>query len=212
MMKRILFFLFFILHSSLFTLHSEVISSVFTTMPDSLLPLLTERNRHDMLDFYNNHMEAKVRNRFNDYARLDTLTDTYLRLTLSKSSTVEMKLLQTSDSVSIICLIHTLRTPACDSRVEFYNAQWQRQFWMELPVLRTDDFFTASPDSVAREMDYVQRSIDDLRLVELTASPSEPLFTLTLSVDQLAEDEKKLARRYLRSLRYRWTGDTFTLE
>jgi len=197
--------------SSTFNLQSSI-SDVFTSMPDSIFPLLTERNRHDMVDFYQNHMEAKVRNRFNDYARLDTLTQSYLRLTLSKSSTAEMKLLETSDSVTVICLIQTLVAPGRDSRVAFYNTQWQRLYWLELPVPATADFFAASPDSVAHDVDFAQRSLDDLRLVEVTVSPSEPLFTLTLSVDELAEDEKKLSRRYLRPLRYRWTGNEFAPE
>ena len=82
-MKRIAFLLIF--SFSHFLIFAQM-SDVFTSMPDTIFPLLTERNRHDMVDFYQNKMEAKVRNRFNDYARLDTLTQTYLRLTLSKST------------------------------------------------------------------------------------------------------------------------------
>ena len=99
-----------------------------------------------------------------------------------------------------------------DSRVRFFNAQWQRLYWLELPAPQTPDFFSASPDSVAREMDFAQRSVDDMRLVEVTASPSEPLLTLNVAVDELAEEEKKVARRYVRPLRYRWTGSEFLRE
>lgn len=193
-------------------LHSQSASELFVSMPDSLFPLLTEKNRNDMVDFYNNHMEAKVRNILDDYARLDTLTDSYLRLTLTKSSTAEMKLLETDDSMQVIVLIQTALGPARDSRVRFFNAQWQRLYWLELPAPQTPDFFSASPDSVAREMDFAQRSVDDMRLVEVTASPSEPLLTLNVAVDELAEEEKKVARRYVRPLRYRWTGSEFLRE
>ncbi len=210
-MKHIVVFLIFSF-SHFLSLHCENVFSVFTSAPDSIFPLLTEKSRRDMLDFYNNHMEAKVRNRFNDYARLDTLTDSYLRLTLSKSSTAELKLLRTADSVDVVCLIQTASGPVRDSRVTFYNTAWQRLYWLELPQPATRDFFAQSPDSVARAMDFAQRSVDDLRLVEVTASPSEPVFTLVLSVDELSRDEKKLARRFLRPLRYRWTGNEFALE
>jgi hypothetical protein len=54
-----------------------------------------------------------------------------------------------------------------------------------------------------------QRSIDDLRLVDVAVSPDEPVFTLTLSVEELAQDEKKVARKYVVPVRYRWTGISF---
>ena len=185
------------------------LSSLFTSMPDSLLPLLTERNRHDMVDFYHNHIEAKVRNRLNDYARLDTLTDDYLRLTLSRFSTLEMKLLQTTDSLPFVCLVRTIAAPARESHVEFYDTLWHRLYGLELPVPATRDYFSAVPDSLSYNMDFAQRSIDDLRLVQVTLSPSAPVVTFHLSTDELDEDEKRLARRFVRTLRYRWTGSDF---
>ena len=219
-MKRIvlLSFIFIIVNSPLSIVHCENIVDVFTTMPDSIYPLLTAKNRHDMVDFYNNKMEAKVRNRLSDYARLDTLTNEYLHLTLSQASEVTMRLLTTNDSTPIICLVQTITKPIRDSRVKFYDTKWQRLTKVNLPVPVTADFFQPpllSPhdgggngegvDSLA----LAQRSIDDLRLVEVTVSPDEPIFTLTLSVDELAQDEKKVARRYVAPLRYRWTGSEF---
>ena len=210
-MKRIAFWVLVIaiVHCPMSIVHCEGIADVFTSMPDSIYPLLTAKNRKDMVDFYNNKMEAKVRNRLNDYAQLDTLTDQYLRLTLSRSGTAQMRLLQTTDSVSIICLVQTVTTPLRDSHVSFYNPQWQRLHWLQLPMPETADFFSEAPDSVAQDMLFAQRSIDDLRLVDIAVSPDEPVFTLSLSIDELAQEEKKVARRYVRPVRYRWTGSQF---
>ena len=208
-MKRRIILLAIILHASLSTLQAQTISALFTAMPDSILPLLTERNRHDMVDFYRNHMEAKVRNRLSDYALLDTLTDDYLRLTLSRVSTLEMKLLQTADSLPFVCLVRTLAAPARASHVEFYDSLWHRIHWLELSMPATRDYFPSIPDSVASQIDFAQRSIDDLRLVEVTLSPFAPVVTFHLSTDELDEDEKRLARRHIHALRYRWTGSDF---
>ena len=209
-MKRIIFFLIFSFSHFLFV-HCENISDVFTAMPDSVFELLTQKGRRDMLDFYNNHMEAKVRNRLNDYSQLDTLTDDFLRLRLSTSSSAEMKLLQTEDSTTIICLVRSITSPVADSRVQFFTTDWQPVRWIELPNPSTKDFFSEAPDSVSRDLSFAQRSIDDLRFVAVSIDPVEPILTFILSVDELNTDEKKLSRRYLRSLRYRWTGSSFTL-
>lgn len=213
-----------ILHCPSSIVHSENISDVFTSMPDSILPLLTEKNRHDMLDFYQNKMEAKVRNRLGDYVLLDTLTESYLRLQLSRSATAELRMLETDDSVSLIALVQTVGGPVRDSSVRFYDTNWMRLYWLELPVPETADFFSeltdGEPDSIAREDDEapriglaeVQRSVDDLRLVEVKADADEPVFTLLLSIDELARDEKRLAHRSVHPLRYRWTGRDFVRE
>ena len=185
------------------------IGAHFLSMPDSLLPLLTERNRQDLLDFYQNNMEAKVRNRMNSYVRLDTLTDDYLRLTLSTVSSLQMKQLQTTDSMTIVCMVRTVAAPARDSQVEFYDTAWRRLYWLELPVPRTSDYFDQAPDSVARMMEFAQRSVDDLRLVDVTIEPNQPVFTLQIATDELAEDEKKVAHRLVHHIRYRWTGNEF---
>ena len=210
-MKRIAVFLFF-LQFSFFTLRSQTMSEVFQSMPDSILPLLTERNRHDMVDFLSNTMEAKVRNRLNDYVKLDTLTDDYLRLTLSKSSMREIKLLQAKDNSPVVCLIQTVLTPVPDSSVRFYSADWQPLAGIEFPKPATPTFFSEVPDSLSREVGLAQRSIDDLRFVKVTTVPGEAVFTLTLSPAELERDAKELVSRFIRVLRYRWNGSRFVSE
>lgn len=213
-------FILIIVNCPLSIAHCENISDVFTSMPDSIYPLITSKNRHDMVDFYNNKMEAKVRNRLNDYARLDTLTNEYLHLTLSQASEVTMRMLTRNDSTQIICFVQTVTKPIRDSRVKFYDTKWQRLTTVKLPEPATADFFKASllsphdggenPEQQALPlMGEVERALDDLRLVEVTVSPDEPVFTLTLSVEELAQDEKKVARRYVAPVRYRWTGSEF---
>ena len=210
-MKKLLTLLFIINFPFSIAL-CEDIKDVFTAMPDSIFPLLTAKNRHDMVDFYENKMEAKVRNRLGDYALLDTLAEGYLKLTPSKASTVEMKLMETDDSMTVVCLIQTVKAPVQDSSVKFYDNEWRRLYWLELPIVETADFFGEVPDSVAQEMKFVQRSIDDLRLIAVSVSPDEPVFTMQLAVDELAKEEKKIAGRHLLSVRYRWTGKDFVKE
>ena len=229
---HLLTFILIIVNCPLSIVHCEGIADVFTSMPDSIYPLLTAKNRKDMVDFYNNKMEAKVRNRLNDYARLDTLTNQYLHLTPSPSSEVVMRLLETSDSTTVICLVQTVTKPIRDSRLKFYDSQWRQLSSVSLPTPATADFFSNQPLPPMEEDEedtesaplpdregqgeslllFAQRSIDDLRLVDIAVSPDEPVFTLTLSIDELAQEEKKVARRYVRPVRYRWTGSDFVRE
>ncbi|MBQ2519531.1 MAG: DUF3256 family protein, partial [Bacteroidaceae bacterium] len=94
---------------------------IFAAAPDSIFPLLTKNNRLDCIDFVENKMTARVRNRLGDVAELRTLTDSYLLLQVSAHSTAEMRLL----SDSLFCLIYTYQGPAPDSRVRFFDTTWK---------------------------------------------------------------------------------------
>ena len=99
---------------------------VFAQMPDSLLPLLTQNNRLDCIDFIENNMPAKVKNRFDTYSELKTLTANYLLLRPSAHSQVEMKLFTRAEQGdTILCMVHTVESRnAADSYVRFYDLAW----------------------------------------------------------------------------------------
>ena len=94
---------------------------VFAQAPDSIFPLMTKNNRLDCIDFIENSMRARVKNKFDTYSELTALTNDYLCLQLSEKSTMEMKIFNDS----LLCMVHTFQGPAADSEVRFYNVKWQ---------------------------------------------------------------------------------------
>ena len=106
-MKRLS--LFIILYSSFIICASAQIlmRDVFGAMPDSVLPLVSKNNRLDCIDFIENNMEAKVRNLLDEYVTLEALTNDYARFRTSASALMELKLLPTSDSTSVLCVVTT---------------------------------------------------------------------------------------------------------
>ena len=122
---------FVLLFSILLSLsvNAQDINSVFISMPDSLSPLLTKVNRQDFADFLSSGMKAVVKNRFEGKSEMLKLTDTYLKLKATSSSSEEMKLLPLNDSVNVVCVVKTYAGPAEDSSVSFYSTDWK-----ELPL------------------------------------------------------------------------------
>ena len=105
---------------------AQELRSLFVAMPDSVLPLLTKTNRMDCIDFLDSNMKAEVKNRFNNTSELKVLTKDYLELQLTSQSSVEMKLLPMNDSVKVVCMVHTVCGPVCDSEITFYDTQWKQ--------------------------------------------------------------------------------------
>ncbi len=210
MMKRLILMLTLALAT--FANAQSPMAALFTSMPDSIMPLLTQTGRRDMLDFLSNGMDARVHNQFGDEATLKTLTDTYLLVETSAKSRAEMKLLFTHDSIGLLALVRTVEGPSADSHVEFFDTEWHQLPWMELPRPMVEDFFSPAPDSIAQDAHYAQRSLADLCLIEVSASPDEPVFKMTLSTDDLEEKEKDAAKLLVHPLWYRWDGEAFRKE
>ena len=118
------------------SLYAQDMKTLFIAMPDSVAPLLTKVNREDCVDFLASNMKAEVKNRFGKVSELKRLTDDYLFLQTTGSSSMEMKLLPLNDSVKVICVVNTVCGPACDSEVRFYNTDWQqlaKEDFIQLP-------------------------------------------------------------------------------
>ncbi len=147
-MNKILL-LFSLFTFSMVQVHAQDMRSIFKSMPDSIVPYLTENNKLDFLDFLDSDMKAEITNRLGGKSEMQTLNDNYLRLILSESSVLEMRLLSTDypvDSISqIVCMVRTFGTVQKESTISFYSTKWKKLHvnkYISLPQY----LFTASLD------------------------------------------------------------------
>ena len=108
--------------------------TVFSNMKDEILPILTKNSRLDLIDYIDNNMQAKVRNRLDGFTTMETLTDNYCRIKLAENSSMEIKLLKRENNDTIICIIRSAKIDAWDSYIKFYNLNWEE--------LSSNDFFS----------------------------------------------------------------------
>ena len=74
---------------------------VISTMPDSLIPYLSENNRLDMIDFKEANMKAEVHNAFEGKTELMVLTDSYASITLNEAHRLQLRLLDVAAPASL---------------------------------------------------------------------------------------------------------------
>ena len=174
--------------------------TVFVQMPDSILPLLTEVNRADCIDFLDSHMRAQVTNRFGTRSEMTRLTPDYISIDMTARSTWQMK-------ISTVC------GGACDSSIRFYSTRWEvlptAQFLPTLP--RMEDFLLPKPDSVDDYLyrDAVQRA--DMNLVRMSLAPDQRTLTFIFDTPTYLEKEAadKLKPFIRRALIYDWADGKF---
>ena len=103
------------------------IENYFSTMPNALLPVLTQRQRIELLEYYKAEKGDSIENYFGKQSRmlfLDVQTQ-HLKIQTTQSSTFEMFILS-SDTLSLpaIGIIRTVCAPICHSSVTFYDSSW----------------------------------------------------------------------------------------
>lgn len=179
--------------------------TVFMNAPEELFPLLTKSHRADFIDYIDAGMTAKVTNRLDGVSVLEELSDDYLRLAATASSTVQMKMLPFEND-TIICVVNTVKAESADSRICFYDKEWQRvdgREMFEYPSL--EDFFVSSAT------EYID--VCDIYLVSLMLSSVDNTLVAEYTMPSYMniEDAEKV-RTLLRRLEYRWNGERFVIE
>ena len=113
---------------------AQKMESYFISMPNDYIVLLEEAWRKDLVDIYKSGKPAVLENTMQGKSVMNKLTDNYLLLQSSESSTVELKLLSLVNNTYIICMIETVYAPVADSRVTFYSTEWEQ--------IASDNIFT----------------------------------------------------------------------
>lgn len=201
-MKKILLFSAF-----LFVAVSSVaqvrMRDVFAQLPDSILPLMTRNNRLDCIDFIENGMEARVKNKFNDQVILEALTEDFLLIRTSESSNVEMKLMPLG-SDTLICVNRIYLGPTEDSDVRLYDINWRFVRNVQRPdvleFFKTVDSIRPWTPEMADTMDMIRGEATYLPLIKASLSAESSEIQWVLQSNEFSKEIKKVADRYLQPI------------
>ena len=177
---------------------AQDMKSVFIAMPDSIAPLLTQVNKEDCVDFLDSNMKAEVTTRFGGTAEMKVLTEDYVFLQTTPSSTLEMKLLPVNDSTKVVCMVKTVCASACDSEIHFYTSDWKGKMavgdFLQKPK---QEAFYLPNDSVTEESVLIRKKAD-MHLMKASLSKEDASLTFIYTTpDYLNKEDKKQMLRYL---------------
>lgn len=202
---RMLILLLFMLCCMLSSAQAQDIRAMFMNAPDSVLPLLPRNVRADCIDFADAGMSYPVSNKLDGKSTLKKLTDDYLLLQSTGISTVEMKMLPFRDSF-VICVVNTVYAEAADSRIAFFNNDWQRiddESLFKAPLIR--DFFDVADEKAV--------DMCDIYLVSLNLCPDDESLVAEYTMpNYMNEDDARKVCPFLKKIVYRWNGEGFVME
>ena len=160
-----------------------LMKDIFATAPDSVFPLLTKNNKLDCIDFIENGMTAKVKNKMEEWSELKSLTPRYLLMQVSERSDVAMMLV----GDSVICTVNTYSGPAKDSEVRFYDLQWRPLERKETVRPRVSDFIRGEMDAESKGL------LEAMPFMSASLNPEDNTLTWQLQTTELPTDKRKAA-------------------
>lgn len=157
---------------SFISVYAQDVVPYFTSMPDDLMPLLTINRRKDLIDLSNSGKTAQIENSLKGTTIVQTLKDNYICLR-SDSSTIEIAMLPMINDSYVICMIHTVCGPVCDSNIRFFTTEWKsldKKLFLS-PVENTW-FFKDHANKNDNEFLYLS-SLLDMDLIQYHINPDQ---------------------------------------
>ena len=204
---RKLLFIIILLCGAVSQIRSQEMRTIFLEAPDSVLPLLSKSYRADMVDYVDAGMTARVTNSLDGNSTLEELAADYMRLAVTASSTMQLKLLPLQGD-TVICMVKSVKAEAADSRIYFYDKEWNMLDGRALFVYPSiNDFFASAADAVAWS------DACDIYLVSLTLSAGDNTLVAEYTMPEYMNvDDAAKVKPLLRKLVYRWSGERFVID
>ncbi len=184
-------------------------------MPDEVIGYLNKDLRKEHLDYVDMKVRSEVKNLLQGQGVMDTLTNDYLSVHLNAVTNLELKVLQTTDSISpVYCMIRTVAVPFEDSELRFFNSDWSSlKESLGLPISSDRDkllqLFTAKPDTMSQErFEEIQSMMDPVGL-KIRWSEDKKLLLFDISYPFVNKDDDALIRTIIKQRKYKWDGKMF---
>lgn len=192
--------LFFLLALSP-NVRGQVVDKFFASVPQTVLPLLDNTSKLDLLDLYNGNLPAKAENVMGGQSEIVRKTDDFLMLNLTDASTWQLKVLHYEQDTVLVC-IHSVNAGSVLSKITVYDSDWRKKN-CEMPHPVAEDFYLAENKLTSVQCQMVQALLPGLPM-EIEWNDSVGTLTYRLNTQSLSEEMRKRAETCLRPLYYRW--------
>lgn len=183
-------------------------ADAFVSAPVAVFPLLDKNTRLDMIDYFNSGSSTPSTNSLRGQSHITSLSPMDLRISMTESTSYQIAILPTSDD-SITVLIETIAMPARDSRISFYDSNWNQLTGKQFiaPALR--DWLT---DAGKKDIETVEMIVPFL-IVGYEYDAEKKTLLLTNNINDFVSKEfiEQIDSYFLPTLTYRWDGKKFSL-
>lgn len=204
-------FLYFLMLFAAFGASARDAGSFFTDAgADAAFPELTQLNRMDMMDYFRAGQVRDITNYYDGSARMVRADSAVVTVQTARGCVVDLYVIADRKDTTLM-VVETLSLPQKDSRVKFYNADWQPIATIVLPAYTLSDWLTEAGRKSRAE---VERRIPFV-LAVASFNPETGVLCLTNTLEGYFPDEDDkafVAEMVRKSLLFRWNKGKFKLQ
>ena len=203
-MKRPLYFIIAIL--SLVTFDCRAISprEAFVNAPGEIFTTLDSISRLDMIDYFEAGSGGTSRNALGGNARILALDDNHIGVLTSGSSAVDIYLLSAGKDTTI-AVVSTLRLPATDSAVSFYDKAWKPINVKKIPASFNNIDLWLKPGISNEERSRIENLVP---FIPAYITIENNTLNVAHKIDSIVpkEDFKTISALIIPAIAYKWNG------
>lgn len=178
----------------------DYIDRFFAYMPQRVLPILDKTSRLDMVDLYNNSMNARAENVYGGMSEMKHKSDFYLNLKLTDVSTWQMRIIPMAHDTLIVCA-HSISANGTSTTLSFYKADWH-SVKRDIPTPSQSQFLLPNTTTLSTSRMQALRSTALMLPIKATLDEKQPIVTFELSTEALPADEREDLKLITQSLSY----------
>ena len=179
---------------------AQSLREVWIEMPDSVMPYISKSQRTELADYIDMKAVPAVLNSFGDSVRIERMTKDYLLVKANKAMRLEIKLLDNNT----LALAQTWMGPAAESKLSFYNLQWQPK---KVVVVYKENI--VKPNAMSDEDFADLKPLLFPRMKEYRLSADNNSLSVSWTYPLLSKKDVKRVEDMLKPQTLNWTGGAF---
>ncbi len=166
--------------------YARTAAEVFVQAPDSVMPLFSQSQRMDMVDYHAYGLSTPVRNKLNGLSFIPEASKGAVTVNVGNYSTLQVGLVPLHND-TLVAIVETVLTPQADSSVTFYRlSDWS--IVRQRNTVKMSDFVhgDVSEDTLFPPMFFRSISYDPSEGLFVYRNTTEGYYTATSRPDGLA--------------------------
>ena len=192
---------------------AKSLRELWVSMPDTLMPAFNKNIRTEYVELQDMGVKAEVKNLLQENCVLDTLTQDFMQLRMGKTYSLQMKLLASEGSDSILCMVKTFAAPEKESEVLFFDQQWKPISFASLfggkSLEMVREGLVAKPDTMTEARFEELKLMIEPKMMSAILFQHENSIVFRLALPLLNAEDKMKIKGIKMQRKFNWRGKTF---
>ena len=194
-------------------MEAKSMKDLLVSMPDSMMPTLNSNMRLEFAELQEMGVKAEVKNLLGEVSVMDTLTQDFVQVRMSKVSTLQMKKLPMENGDSVLCVVKSFAGPEKESELYFFNQEWKvldaSRFLGGKRIEDLAETLIQKPDTMSESRFADLKAMVEPKMVSALRLQNENALVVRLASPLLSADDKKAVNAIKLQRKFNWSNESF---